>query len=79
MCLGIPGEVIELVPDNDQLALIDVLGVARNVGIGMLEGQDVRPGDWLLIHMGFAMEKIDEQQAATALSGLELMGQPLPD
>lgn len=76
MCLGIPGEVVELVPDNDQLALVDVLGVRRQVNLGMLE-EELAPGDWVLIHLGFAMDKIDHSQAARALAGLELVGQPL--
>lgn len=79
MCLGIPGEVVELVEDNDQLVLVDVLGVQRHVNLGMLEEPDLQTGDWILIHMGFAMDKISKDAAAEALSGLERMGQALPD
>jgi hydrogenase expression/formation protein HypC len=75
MCLGIPGEVTAMVEGNDQLALVDVLGVERQVNIGMLDAGEVRPGSRLLIHMGFAMETITEQQAADALAGLQMMGQ----
>jgi hydrogenase expression/formation protein HypC len=79
MCLGIPGEVVELVEDNDQLVLVDVLGVQRHINLGMLEEPDLRTGDWILIHMGFAMDKISKNAATEALAGLELMGQALPD
>lgn len=79
MCLGIPGEVVQLVADNDQLALIDVLGVQRHINIGMLEGVVLQPGDWVLIHMGMAMDKIGTQEAEGALAGLELMGQSRPE
>ncbi|MEU9745983.1 carbamoyltransferase HypF [Streptomyces niveus] len=74
MCLGIPGRVVEIVEGYaDQLALVDVEGARRRINIGML---DVPPaaGDWVLLHMGFAMEIIDETKAAEALSGLEMMG-----
>jgi hydrogenase maturation protein HypF len=74
MCLGIPGRVVEIVDGfADQLALVDVEGAQRRVNIGMLE-KPPDAGDMVLIHMGFAMEVIDEQQARTALSGLQLMG-----
>ncbi len=79
MCLGIPGRVIELVEGYaDQLALVDVQGAERRVNVGML---DVPPrvGDLVLIHMGFAMEVIDETSAEQALAGLELMGRARPE
>jgi hydrogenase expression/formation protein HypC len=74
MCLGIPAEVVELVADNDQLALADVLGVRRQVNIGMLDDGTLAPGDWVLIHMGFVMDKIDKAEADRALAGLQMMG-----
>jgi hydrogenase expression/formation protein HypC len=74
MCLGIAGEVTELVADNDQLAVVDVLGARRHVNIGMLEPDTLAPGDWVLIHVGFAMDKISKEKAAEVLSGLELLG-----
>lgn len=76
MCLGIPGQVTSLFDDNDQLAMVDVVGAQRRVNIGLLEPGTVQPQDWVLIHMGFALEKIDQQQAQQALSGLEMMGRP---
>jgi hydrogenase expression/formation protein HypC len=80
MCLAIPGEVVELLPGNgDQLVLVDVVGVKRRINIGLLEGDPVGPGDWVLIHVGFAMSKIDGAEAAEALRMLELMGQAFTD
>lgn len=80
MCLGIPGQVVErLAGYGDQLALVDVVGGRRQVNVGMLEGEVLEPGDWVLIHVGFAVEKVDEATAQEALAGLELMGRPLDD
>jgi hydrogenase expression/formation protein HypC len=80
MCLAIPGEVVELLPGNDdQLAMVDVVGVKRRINIGLLEDETVNPGDWVLIHVGFAMSKVDENEAAEALRMLELMGQAFTD
>jgi hydrogenase expression/formation protein HypC len=79
MCLGIPGQVIELLEGyGGQLALVDVSGATRKINIGMLDldEQDLAPGDWVLIHMGFAVERIDAAGAEEALQGLELMGRP---
>ncbi len=75
MCLGIPGQVVEIVEGfADQLALVDVEGAQRKINIGMLE-ETPAAGDWILIHMGFALELIDEAKAEEAISGLEMMGQ----
>ena len=79
MCLGIPGEVIEILPDRPDLARVDVSGVKRAVNIGLLEDEDVRPGDWILIHVGFALSKIDEAEAQAALAFLESIGQAYAD
>ena len=82
MCLGIPGQVIELLEGyGGQLALVDVSGVSRKINIGMLDPdeQDLAPGDWVLIHMGFAVERTDAAGAEQALQGLELMGRPRDD
>jgi hydrogenase expression/formation protein HypC len=80
MCLGIPGLVVERVEGyGDQLALVDVLGVQRRVNIGMLDDDDqaaLSPGDWVIIHVGFAVERVDESGAEQAMAGLELMGRP---
>jgi hydrogenase expression/formation protein HypC len=77
MCLGIPGQVIEMVEGyGGQLALVDVQGARRKINIGMLEldQQVLTRGDWVLIHMGFAVERVDAAGAEEALQGLELMG-----
>jgi len=77
MCLGIPGQVVELVEGyGGQLALIDVTGARRKVNIGMLDGEPPAAGEWVLIHMGFAVERVTAAEAEEALQGLELMGRP---
>jgi hydrogenase expression/formation protein HypC len=79
MCLGIPGQLVELCDDNDQLARVEISGVRRVINIGLLEDEVLVPGDWVLIHVGFAMSKIDEEEAAVALASLKLMGSGLDD
>jgi hydrogenase expression/formation protein HypC len=79
MCLAIPGEIVEFVEGNDQLVLVDVVGVKRKINIGLMEPGEVGIGDWILIHVGFAMSKVDEKEAAEALAMLELMGQAFTD
>jgi hydrogenase expression/formation protein HypC len=79
MCLGIPGEVIEFLPDQPDLARVDVSGVRRVINIGLLEDEKVEAGDWVLIHVGFALSKIDEAEAAAALQFLEGIGQAYED
>lgn len=76
MCLAIPGQVVELVDEHNRLAKVDVAGVQRNVNIGLLDqdGVGVGPGDWVLIHVGFAMSKVDEDEARATLRLLERMG-----
>jgi len=76
VCLAIPGQVVEFLPGNgDQLALVDVVGVKRKINIGLMEGTPLKVGDYVLIHVGFAMSEVDEKEAAEALSMLEMMGQ----
>jgi hydrogenase expression/formation protein HypC len=75
VCLGIPGQLVAFVASNDQLARVDVSGVTRVINVGLLEDEDLAVGDWVLIHVGFAMSKIDEQEANLALASLKLMGQ----
>ncbi len=76
MCLAIPGLVVEVVDEVNRLAKVDVAGVQRTVNIGLLdaEGDSARPGDWVLIHVGFALSKVDEAEAAATLKLLEGMG-----
>jgi hydrogenase expression/formation protein HypC len=75
MCLGIPGEVVELYADRNDLAMVDVSGVRRAINIGLLEDENIQSGDWVLIHVGFALSKIDEEEAAAALAFLQGIGQ----
>jgi hydrogenase expression/formation protein HypC len=75
MCLGIPGQVVRMLDGyNDQVALVDVVGEQRKVNVGMLPEETFAPGDWVIIHMGFVVEKTDEAGAKQAMAGLELMG-----
>ncbi|PZG17557.1 HypC/HybG/HupF family hydrogenase formation chaperone [Micromonospora craterilacus] len=79
MCLGIPGEIVELKAGHDDLAVVDVVGVRRAVNIGLLEADQVGVGDWVLVHVGFAMSKIDEAEAAATLTLLTGLGQAYTD
>ncbi|MBG0740557.1 HypC/HybG/HupF family hydrogenase formation chaperone [Paeniglutamicibacter antarcticus] len=75
MCLGIPGRVIELLAGyGDQLALVDVAGVRRKINIGLLDEGPLKAGSWVIIHMGFALERVDAAGAEQAMGGLKLMG-----
>lgn len=74
MCLGIPGRVAEFDDTNPHLATVDVTGVRRRINVGLLEDEDLAVGDWVLIHVGFAMSRINEEEADRALDGLRLMG-----
>jgi hydrogenase expression/formation protein HypC len=79
MCLGIPGEIIEFLPDQPDLAKVDVSGVKRVINVGLLSDDLPKPGEWVLIHVGFALSKIDEAEAAAALKFLEGIGQAYED
>lgn len=79
MCLGIPGQIASFDDDNPFLAMVEVAGVGRKINMALLEDDQLQPGDWVLIHVGFAMSKVDEAEAARALEGLELMGQAYDD
>lgn len=80
MCLAIPGKVIEMVDAERQIAKVEVGGVRRNVNVGLLTGDD-RPelGDYVLIHVGFALSRIDEQEAMETLRMLESLGAAYTD
>lgn len=79
MCPGVPGRVVDLSAGHHEVAGVDVSGVQRSVNIGLLAGEPLAIGDWILIHVGFAISKIDEQEAARQLESLKLLGQSLPD
>ncbi len=76
MCLAIPGQVMELVDPVNQIAKVDVVGVRRNINVSLLadEGDGAQPGDWVLIHVGFALSKVDEEEAHATLMLLQHMG-----
>jgi hydrogenase expression/formation protein HypC len=76
MCLAIPGQILEVVDEANRLAKVDVAGVRRNVNIGLLDadGDGAGPGDWVLIHVGFALAKVDEEEAIATRKMLEGMG-----
>ena len=78
MCLGIPGQLVEFVDEQHHIAKAEVSGVRRNVNVGLLaEGPDaVGVGDWVLIHVGFAMSKVDEGEARSTREFLEQLGDP---
>ena len=79
MCLGIPGEIVHVRTDNPDLATVDVVGVRRVINVGLLAAEDVRPGSWVLVHVGFAMSRIDEAEAAATLELLTGLGQAYTD
>jgi hydrogenase expression/formation protein HypC len=81
MCLGIPGQLVEWVDPVHHIAKVDVSGVRRNVNVGLLvDGEDaVDIGDWVLIHVGFAMSKVDEQEAQATREFLEALGKPFEE
>ena len=77
MCLAIPGRVMEFVDESNRLAMVDVAGVQRTINVGLVD-EDDRPaqvGDWVLIHVGFALSRIDEEEAQATLSLLQGMGE----
>ncbi len=76
MCLAIPGQIVAMVDEQNRLAKVDVAGVQRTVNIGLLDegGGGAAPGDWVLIHVGFALSKVDETEARATLRLLEKMG-----
>lgn len=75
MCLGIPGQVIEIIDADQSIATVDVSGVRRAVSVRLLDGQGLAPGDWVLVHVGFALARIDEDEAAQTLEALKRLGE----
>ena len=77
--MAIPGQVVEIVDETNRLAKVDVAGVRRNVNIGLLDddGGGVMAGDWVLIHVGFAMSRISEERAQEQLRLLAMLGEDL--
>jgi len=75
MCLAIPGKILEIYPDAMDTALVDVAGVRRRVNLGLLQEDPPHTGDWVLIHVGFALSKISEADAAEQMRTLQLLGE----
>ena len=77
VCLAIPGQIVHVSDEANRLASVDVAGVQRTINIGLLDedGQGVGPGDWVLIHVGFAMSRVDEEEAIATRRQLERMGE----
>jgi len=75
MCLAIPGKIIEISSDNASSALVDVVGVRRRIDLGLLQDDQPVPGDWVLIHVGFAMSKISEHDALDQMNTLRMLGE----
>jgi hydrogenase expression/formation protein HypC len=79
MCLGIPGQIAEIVDEQCQIAKVEVSGVKRSVNVALLAEEGIKPGDWVLIHVGFAMSKIDENEAQETMKLLQSMGAAYTD
>ncbi len=81
MCLGIPGQIVEILDPADHRATVDVDGVRREVNVGLVMGDagGIKVGDWVLIHVGFAMTKIDEEEAASTLEFIKKLGSVYDD
>jgi hydrogenase expression/formation protein HypC len=75
MCLAIPGRIAEFSTEQPLLAKVDVAGVKRNINIGLLADEPLEVGDWVLIHVGFAMSKVGEEQAREQLQLLAALGE----
>jgi hydrogenase expression/formation protein HypC len=79
MCLGIAGQIIEILQEPRDLARVNVLGVERMVNVGLVENEGLNPGDWVLIHVGFAIAKMDEGEAKASMAFLQGMGEAFTD
>lgn len=81
MCLGIPAQVVEMTSEDFQLATVDVGGVRRTVNVGPVtaDGQALRPGDWVLVHAGFALSRLEEAEAADTLAYLQELSRTYAD
>ncbi len=75
MCLAIPGRIVEFSSEQPLLAKVDVAGVRRSINVGLLADEALEIGDWVLIHVGFAMSKIDEEQARGQLTMIAALGE----
>jgi hydrogenase expression/formation protein HypC len=76
MCLAIPGRIVDISPDQPNTAVVEVVGVRRNVDLGLLQHNPPVAGEWVLIHVGFAMSKISEDDALDRMRTLRMLGEP---
>lgn len=74
MCLGVPGRIVEFIDPTRHLAKAEISGVRRNINVGLLLPDGLDVGDWVLIHVGFALSKIDEEEAHRTTKFLEQLG-----
>jgi hydrogenase expression/formation protein HypC len=79
MCLGIPGRVVEIIDAGNHLAKVDVNGIKRTISVRLLAQDGLVSGDWVLVHVGFAMAKIDQREADLTLEAVKQMGQSYTD
>jgi hydrogenase expression/formation protein HypC len=79
MCLGIPGQVVEMVDPANHLAKVEVNGIKRTISVRLLAQDNLQAGDWVLVHVGFAMAKIDQHEADLTLEAVQQMGQSYTD
>jgi hydrogenase expression/formation protein HypC len=79
MCLGIPGQVVEIIDADQHIAKVEVSGVRRAISVRLLSEQGLTEGDWVLVHVGFAMALIDEQEAQLTLDQVKKMGRDYTD
>ena len=75
MCLAIPGKIVDVSSQGDATGLVDVGGVRRRVNLGLIEEEKPAPGDWILIHVGFALSKISQQDAEEQMRMLRVLGE----
>lgn len=75
MCLAIPGKIVEIASGNQDSAIVEVIGVRRKIDLGLLQDDKPAPGDWVLVHVGFAMSKISEQDASDQMNTLRMLGE----
>ena len=75
MCLGIAGQIIEFLPEPRDVARVNVFGVERVINVGLVANEGLSPGDWVLIHVGFAIAKMDEDEAKASMAFLQGMGE----
>jgi hydrogenase expression/formation protein HypC len=75
MCLAIPGKIVEIASENQDSAVVEVIGVRRKIDLRLLQDDKPALGDWVLVHVGFAMSKISEQDASDQMNTLRMLGE----